>query len=572
MKNTLLIAILLAAFFTGLQAQDRDDYGIWARGNRYEQIKFPFKGIEASPAWSDIEPNEGEFNWSEVDEKLEEAEKLGLYVLLSINVGPDAPNWLYEKDVEKVMTEGHRHSGPYPEYTKPVHIQHYYRLIEEFGRHVRSLPAGQVKRISSVQVKTGATGDESPHKGDLLDDKFEISNKAWTDFRLAAFKKFQHAFQEGAGPVIPLMFTSVVGEKFDPSLIDWISDNVKGGWGTKMGGTGQGYQINDEVNRTAAILPHTIDPAPDTWELFTRCEMDQGWKEGIYKKNIKQAFYWTSLSALHSGLSMWNMAQSALDWHQENNFWVDALFFNEYAGQTHSTEATGAFCALREGLDSSDTEKFPEAEFGNASIKNADRYLAICVSRSAYGAKMDDVSGVLAGMMKQRRGQEGLNDAGWGIFRGNYERFLHQIDADKTSVGWWRVGGAITPDSPIYGRFARGFEHASGKDRMGFDIKDTFFSGQPLAGAYPIKVRIVYYDKGHGQWALNYDATDNSDKRAATITNTDSREWKEIVLLLKDAQFGNRGPNGADLSLINTDDEDDIFHIVEIGRPPQQVN
>ena len=562
----LILAFWCAFSFTRLPAQNPETYGVWARGKGADQIDFPFKGIEFDQPWSEVEPREGEFDWSELDAKIEEAEQLGLYVFLSVNVGPDAPRWLYEKGLDQVMTEGHRHAGPYPEYLKPVYKQHFHRLIGEFGRHVRSLPKSQVERISFVQVKNGATGDESPHKGNLLQAQYAISDRDWDAFRLAGFKAYHAAFQTGPGPVIPLMFTSVLGDKHNPAFVEWIAANVKAGWGTKMGGTGQGYQINDEATRAAPVLPHAVDPAPDTWSLFTRCEMDQGWKEGIFAKNISQAFYWTSLSALHSGLSMWNVTQSALDWHQENDFWVDAFFFNKYAGQIHSETATGAFSALREGLDAADTVKFPEAEFGKASIKNADRYRAICASRAAYGARMDDVSGVLAGMMNQRRGQEGLNDSGWNIFRGNYERFLHQIDADQTSVGWWRVGGPITPESPIYARFARGFEHRSGKNRMAFDLTDSFFAGAPLAGAYPVKVRIIYYDQGSGQWSLNYDAVENRDQVAATITKTNSGEWKEAVVTLRDAHFGNRGPNGSDLSLVNADDKDDLFHLIEVER------
>ncbi len=140
--------------------------------------------------------------------------------------------------------------------------------------------------------------------------------------------------------------------------------------------------------------------------------------------------------------------------------------FNKYAPQTDSRAATGAFCALREGLDASDTRKFPESPFGAALRKNRDRYIAICKAYAARGARMDDPGGVLAGQMNQRWAQEGFNDAGWRIFPGNYERFLRQIDPDKTSAGWWRVGGAITPSTPAYSRFARGFDHARGKEVM----------------------------------------------------------------------------------------------------------
>ena len=564
--SALTVGLVLASGLS-LSAQNRDSYGIWVRDDDVNLSEFAYKGLEYSGKWSEIEAKRGVYNWKNFDAAINESAKKGLNLFISVNVGPDSPKWLFENGSERVMTEGHRHVGPYPEYKKAIYFENYHRLIEEFGRHVRSLPKELTDRISFVQVKTGATGDESPYKGDLLNKKFNISNNDWSNFRLAAFKKYQTAFQEGLGPVIPLMFTSLINDDNENKpLLDWVSSSVKLAWGTKMGGTGQGYQINGETWRTDDIVKHTIDPEPGLYHLFTRCEMDQGWKEGIYAKNISQAFYWTSISAVHSGLTMWNITGSARLWHVKNNYWRDFIFFNKYAGQTIAAEATSAFSALREGLDSSDKVKFPESEFGPASIKNTKRYIAICASRAAYGARMDDPKGVTAGMMVQRREQDGLNDSGWEIFPGNLERFLHQINPDQTSVGWWRVGGEITQDSPDYARFARGFEYKSGKNVMSFDIKDSFFSGAPLAGKSAIKVRIVYYDKGTGQWALNYDAVDNPNKTALTVTKQNSGEWKEAFVTLTDANFGNRGLNKADLALVNTDKEDDIFHMIEIDR------
>ncbi|MCX7012843.1 MAG: beta-galactosidase [Candidatus Sumerlaeota bacterium] len=561
--TTSLIA-LLAVPAAELRAEvNRDAYGIWVRGKNYDLSEFPYRGVEVDPAWADIEPSEGVFDWRDFDAGLEKATDLGFYTFISINVGPMSPMWLYDIGIPKVMTQHRVRTGPYPYYLDPRHVSYYHRLIEEFGRHVRSLPARLTDRIVFVQVKTGSTGDEAPYKGPPSPAQYAITKEQWDDFRLAAFKEFNAAFQEGPGAVIPLMFNAILDNE---SLLDWVSKNVKGGWGHKMGGYGQCYQLNDEAERGLDYLPHLLDPAPGEYEFFSRCEMDQGWKGGIFAPNIRMAFYWTGLSALHSGLSMWNLSETAREWCRDNKYWDFAYFFDKYAGQTHSAAAAGAFCALREGLDSADTEKFPEAQFGAADIKNKERYLAICAAYAGRGAKMDDVDGVLAGQVNQRSSQKGLNDAGWMIFRGNYERFLHQIDADTTSVGWWRVGGEVAESTPVYARFARGFDRANGKDAMYFDIKDSFFSGKPLNGAYPMTVRVVYYDKGTGQCSLQYDATDNPKKTAYIVTKTNSGTWKEKIVTLTDANFGNRGPRGADLTLANADAEDDIFHMVEVTR------
>jgi hypothetical protein len=277
------------------------------------------------------------------------------------------------------------------------------------------------------------------------------------------------------------------------------------------------------------------------------------------------------LSALHSGLTMWNIAVSAVEWHRAEKYWEDFEFFNKYAGQTRGAEATGAFCALREGLDTSDTNKFPVTIYGGASGTGKERFkeraVKIVASRAALGAKIDDLAGASKGMMFQRKEQAGLNDVGEQVFRGNYQRFLTQINPDNSSVGLWRVGGIVTATSSVYGRFARRFDHASGKNTMAFRLTDSFFSGGRLAGAYSVSVRVMYFDEGRGKWALYYDALGDPNKRAYDVVKTDTKQWKEKLVTLADANFGKSGPLGSDLSLVNLDADDDIFHMVEITRP-----
>ena len=119
--------------------------------------------------------------------------------------------------------------------------------------------------------------------------------------------------------------------------------------------------------------------------------------------------------------------------------------------------------------------------------------------------------------MKNRKRKD-YNDAGWEIVRGNYERFIQQKDADKTSVGWWHVG----PKMHIYGRFARGFEHKSNKMAMYFRFQDGFF----ISSAKKIEVRVVYLDQGKGKWSLLYY---NGKKEAVayTVQCGGSGKWKE---------------------------------------------
>jgi hypothetical protein len=102
---------------------------------------------------------------------------------------------------------------------------------------------------------------------------------------------------------------------------------------------------------------------------------------------------------------------------------------------------------------------------------------------------------------------------------------------------------------------------------MAFRLTDSFFSGGRLAGAYSVSVRVMYFDEGRGKWALYYDALGDPNKRAYDVVKTDTKQWKEKLVTLADANFGKSGPLGSDLSLVNLDADDDIFHMVEITRP-----
>src|SRR6185295_10791598 len=108
-----------------------------------------------------------------------------------------------------------------------------------------------------------------------------------------------------------------------------------------------------------------------------------------------------------------------------------------------------------------DKARFPEGIYGKAERGNANRYIKIVNEFASNGARLEDVNNAMSDEMSNL-GAKGLNDVGWDIFPGNYERYLHQIKANETSVGYWNVETGNKND--IYGRFARGFDLAKGKD------------------------------------------------------------------------------------------------------------
>jgi hypothetical protein len=110
-------------------------------------------------------------------------------------------------------------------------------------------------------------------------------------------------------------------------------------------------------------------------------------------------------------------------------------------------------------------------------------------------------------------------------------------------------------------------EGKGGSAFMRFDLNDEFVDS--LQG--DVRVRVVYLDKGNGAWELQYDAKDDPNKRAYVVQKQNTNLWKEAYFRLTDAVFENRQKEGADLSLYNMADDEDIFHMIEVVRlePPQ---
>jgi hypothetical protein len=149
-----------------------------------------------------------------------------------------------------------------------------------------------------------------------------------------------------------------------------------------------------------------------------------------------------------------------------------------------------------------------------------------------------------------------MNDVGWNIEAGNYQRYLRQYDPNGTSRGYWRQG----PKDQPYGRFARAFDVQAGKKAMYFDLDDRFFTSP--AGPHAVTLRVVYLDSGSGAFEVRYDG----DRVAAIVTKTGTGRWKEASAKLPDARLSNLGPHHTDVELRHTSGDDTLFHLVEITR------
>lgn len=582
-RNVSVLPLIVALSLTSSEAAPPPEaFGVWDRGDTFDPKVHSFlKGFSFNQRWADVEAQSGRFDWSGLDRAVDKAHAQKMFLYLSLEGGPEAPEWVYAQGVPRVMTKGEKEKhtdkwNGYPYYLAPAYKAFFQRLITEWAKHIRTYPREKQERIAFIQIKTGCTGDETPYKGTAVDSQYDLprSAPAWRDFRLETFALFVRLFQEDrAHPRIDLLFNAigpVIGSDEDAIEAkegfvkewDWVTSHVRGSFGIKNGALSRGHHLAGERALYGQWTPYLIDPKGLT--LFRRSEMDQTWQKPWYQVNVPLNFYWGAVNALNGGQSVWDITKGAIEASKDQGFDFSFHFFNRYAGQIYPQTASGAFCALHKGLDAADTKAYPEEKYGKATRANVERMLKIAGEYARYGAAVDDKNGLRLDQVRQRDTQTGFNDVGWDIWPENYGRFLYQIDADATSVPRWRIGGPLTKTSSIYDRFARGFEHASGKDALYFKLHDGFSADrQPKT----MSIHVVWYDGQAGStWKLIYDAGQTSMQTALSVTGTGSGKWRSEIVTLKDAVFARGGTRGSDLALINADDRDDIFSLVEIHR------
>ena len=569
-KLSLIGLIIMSSLSLIQAAPPPSSFGVWDRRSAFDQKEYPFlKGLTCNLQWADVEQKPGVFDWSKLDADLQKAVAQNEFIYLALEAGPASPDWIYEQGVPKVITDDTKHKGPhwYPYYASPAYLSFYDRVLSNWVAHIQQYPKEMQERIAFVQVKTGSTGDEAPYKGKPKDSRYTLDKQSneWQQFRLRTFEIYKRLFQPAEGLKIDLLFNDLdinqKGAQVYKEEWDWCVKNLPGGFGIKNGKISRNYHLSGERSIVEHWTPYLVDPKGLT--LFRREEMDGTWERPWVQKNLPLNFYWFAINALNGGQSIWDVQAKAVVASKEQHFDYAFYFFNRYAGQIYPKTATDAFCALHKGLDAADTNAYPEAKFGAASRNNIARMHKICDAFARYGAKVRD-EGVLASQNLGGDEAKDINDVGWDIWPDNYGRFLYQIDADATSIPLWEIGGQITKSSSIYSRFARGFEHASGKDAMYFKLHDGFSQGsEPKV----MSLTVVWYDAQAGStWKLDYDAGKPTMKTGLSVTGKGDKQWHFETVTLNDAVLRHGGTKGSDLALVNTDAKDDIVSLIEVHR------
>jgi hypothetical protein len=80
----------------------------------------------------------------------------------------------------------------------------------------------------------------------------------------------------------------------------------------------------------------------------------------------------------------------------------------------------------------------------------------------------------------------------------------------------------------------------------------------------------VWLDNTTGSWGFSYDAGKEGFKSGKTFVGQGTGRWRDETFTITGAVMNHNGPQGADIALVNLDDKDKIFHLIEVQRGDQK--
>ena len=504
--------------------------------------------------WSEIETSNNVWNWTDFDKGLSDGVKDGLPVIFMVYTKEDAPSWIYNAGVPKVTeTDSKGDVVGYSPYFADEDYKFYFkRMIQKVHSHVETLSPSIRNYIIGVQGCYGSTGDYISYKGDVP-SQYALDGKQF----LELYKEFSQYYYDEYKTTSPKIYLMSNPRNQGSDAAIWTEENCPG-W-QKAGTLGKGFQLNDEVTKYGWL--YSMMNAPRTNGDYMRTRSEANTSSGWWKKAPYKNMFATVCYGVMWGLDWNNQTYTEIkDTNNDSAF----AFFNKYAGQKDPAKSTNAMCALKDVLDAADAVRFPASSYGSVSQTNQQRYVNIVNKYAAKGALLEDVKSATMAEMDNIRAN-GTNDVGWNLFTGNYDRFLHQINANQTSVGYWNIQSADA--NTMYGKYGRSFDLANKMNALYFDVDNAFLSNKALGGKYAITIEVTYLNKGKGSWQLYYDATGSKNKASVTVKCTNTNKWKKASITLTDANFANRGTNASDFSIRSTGKKQDIiFSVVELSR------
>eukprot|EP01084_Bolivina_argentea_P094866 170569_1 len=564
-------------FFIVINAYD-DNWELCGIGQQWDNALSDYPGQRTWDPhffWKDIEPKDNEWDFSEVDNTLNTAIKKNKNIHFTLNflTGDDAPSWIYNKpwNVPKVYLEQSPTSDPWPYYLNANYSVLFKRFMTNIYHYIVDNKNKDISlRIFANQAMYGSTGDNMPWHGTPVNKQYDIMPEQWWEYVDKPFSLYLYNLYANSTPntwpnVVPIYN---FGE--NETCYNWASTNCPGSY-RKEGDVSHGYQLNYEQNDYYAIGNGNADAMFNKQRNVTvRYRGEQSPKmmnAGTWQEapiwNMRSLIEW----CLTFGLDFLNLHDVVLN---NKTYYEMYDFMNKYAGLKihNANRSIGAWIHLRDGLDSNDTNRFPESVYGeNTNGGNSDRMVKIVDVFKDYGAKQEDPGAAVGDPMNQRTANK-LNDVGYGCWDANYGQFMKQINPLNTSIGYWRIGDM----SEMYGRFGRSFDYKNNKNIICFVLDKNLWNGLPLYNSVNLTLDITYFDNYNlDLFSVGYDnQNDNlcktSNESNIIIKGGNTNKWVTKTINIKDGYFQSRCVMSSDICLFNKANQDVIFSFINIYK------
>ena len=573
--------------------------------------------------WNHLQPNPGSsgFDFNGLDPLLFAAAlnfSRPLPLVVAFGAGDETPPWVYESGVPEVYTHppGNNRSGPYPYPLDPTYVSLYKAAVTGLADHIASLPTAVRRNVIALQINFGASSEFTPYYGHPINGSYNItagksigSTAHGCTEPLRCFDTWDlHIWQLAKELCAMTRARGMQYSQWNKGTFAWNRAVRAVCPGSFVHGQTEGYMLNLELSSNASDNMNMRPICRNVGGCYGESPFyDTGTsrphpRAGYQTESPLWSLYWQLLWQLTAGNNMPSFQEVALT---NESFAPLFSWFTKVAPRV-APRQQWAIIALRDGLDSNDTARFPEDQFGKATYKNKARLLNIAAAFAERGAREEDPAAAASiGNGAASFNRRGMNDVGWNVYRDNYGVRLAQLAPRETSVGWWRVG----PPTQWYGRFGRGFHHASGRDTMGFvldesmgakvKVKGLSKNGSASGGALSAGIRqqeqvsyalrVVWFSNATSpgaRFAIQYDSLSGGCKSAFEADVASSGIWLEKTITVQDARFGGANsscrmalPNAAgnddaavmvaDMLLVNKGAmQDVVFHMIEVTGLP----
>ena len=459
--------------------------------------------------WWRIEPSFGFYDWSRIDNWIEQEAALGKPVGLAINSyegvsgGNASPSWVPVIPCVDYYSNPH----PIPNYWSTEYKIYFHNLILAFGARYNSDP-----RVEWIEVSTGAYGENQP-----APDYFDAclisagygDQGAWEQVVKDTVSWYREAF-----PDKPIM---------TQHYPRYRSDSERGRVAEHIAGLGVGFK-GDGLIPDRDKASRRDDPGHPQYRSFLddpaitySNTVPIGFESYQFYLSDDTMLYWAILNALDKQADYLTFDTNLLAGSEGAN-WAMMRFANQHLGkEVHDTP--DVWVALRE----SGYTYYPQ--WGNYRF-------FMQQDDSAPGGNTVPLTWRPAGS-------------------GPYEIQNPAVETSQSFLG-----------TTMEGWICRRTDQGTGNPHMYFDVDNAYLFG----GSNPISMTVTYFDRGVDTWTLEYDSADGITKSAGTITKTDSNTWKKQTFSIGDARFEGRQSGGNDFRINSNGDGDEIIHFVILKR------